>query len=102
MVKYHAATENLKKDRPAGFTTSAFRAQLRQMIGRFDLRRQQHNFERGRGLKPLHGVNDHMRPAEFAKLGLVSRFDAMLKGPEDFPLLLLWNAQTIPFVLIAE
>ncbi|KAJ7506272.1 hypothetical protein B0H11DRAFT_1904156 [Mycena galericulata] len=101
MVRYHAATQYIKKDRPAAFTTAAFQAQLKQMLGRFDLCRQHYEYKKyADSSKPLCGMNDHIEPADFASLPLVNRFEQMLNSKDNFPLLLLWNKHTLPFKLV--
>jgi hypothetical protein len=101
MVKYHAATSELEQDRPVGFTTTAFRKQLRQMLGRFDIHRQWYHFDHFMDVdKPLHKMNDPIKTEDFAGLTLVSKFDAMMHSNEDYDLLLLWDKSTLPFRLV--
>ncbi|KAJ7736366.1 hypothetical protein DFH07DRAFT_779712 [Mycena maculata] len=95
MAKYHANTKP-DKSRPCGFTTSAFKGQLREMLGRFDLHRQKYD---GVG-EPSLGMNDTIGSADFAKLALVREFDQMLGVEDDYPLFLPWDKDTLGFKLV--
>ncbi|KAJ7026465.1 hypothetical protein C8F04DRAFT_1268106 [Mycena alexandri] len=98
MVKYREDRPDLKL--PKEFTTPEFTAQLRQMLGRFDLRRQHFNHENYENVSKPHHEVDSAVPAEaFGELPLVKRFDDCL-GKEDHTFLLVWDAETLPFKLL--
>ncbi|KAJ7853579.1 hypothetical protein B0H14DRAFT_2580424 [Mycena olivaceomarginata] len=76
LVKYHAETARaLGKERPDGFTTGAFKYQLRQMLGRFDLHRRS-SWHKSYGYpKATHSRNGPTNEKAFSEIRVVDSFD---------------------------
>jgi hypothetical protein len=104
LFKYHAETARaLGKERPDGFTTGAFKYQLRQMLGRFDLHRRS-SWHKSYGYpKATHSRNGPTNEKAFSKIRVVDFFDKACKDDSKAHIMLFpWEEGNIPFKLVKK
>jgi hypothetical protein len=96
MAMYRA--ERNDTELPEAFTPLEFKAQLRQMLGRFELHGREYDSHYYDNVDKTYAPDAAMTATEFSKLELVAKFDALLEeGKQVF--LLEWDATDLPFAL---
>ncbi|KAJ7732498.1 hypothetical protein B0H14DRAFT_2639828 [Mycena olivaceomarginata] len=104
LVKYHAETARaLGKERPDGFTTGAFKYQLRQMLGRFDLHRRS-SWHKSYGYpKATHSRNGPTNEKAFSEIRVVDSFDKACNDDSKAHIMLFpWEEGNVPFKLVKK
>ncbi|KAJ7808907.1 hypothetical protein B0H14DRAFT_2608556 [Mycena olivaceomarginata] len=104
LVKYHAETARaLGKERPDGFTTGAFKYQLRQMLGRFDLHRRS-SWHKSYGYpKATHSRNGPTNEKAFSEIRVVDSFDKACNDDSKAHIMLFpWEEGNVPFKLVQK
>jgi hypothetical protein len=105
LIRYRSSvpTKHPKVDVPFGFTPRRFKAQVRQMLARFDLRRKWSLYvnapDNALPEAPLFQADQKLSEAQIANVPIVKALDDMLDSDKSWEYLLPWDANSIPFAL---